>query len=561
MANPTAPSQPVPEPVFAAVVAIAADAIVTVDDTYRIVLFNEGAEQIFGWTADEAIGQPLDLLLPPGVRARHQQHLAEFADGPVPARRMGSRGEIAGRRRSGEIFPAEASISRIEVEAQRFFTVVLRDVSERRQAEREREALLAREQKARTVAELAERRWAFLAQASDVLDQSLDYEATLRTVARLAVSALADVCLVDLVGEDGRVTRVEAAANDPLVEQVATRLRGLRLAGERPFLTQRALATGAPDVLASITPQDIARYGHDDAHRAALRELAPASMLAVPLVARGRTLGAMALLSTRAGRSYGESDIALAEELARRAGQAVDNARLYGVAQRAILGREEVLGVVSHDLRNPLSAVAMCASTMLDPEPPTVAQMRDLADTIQGSVRWMQRIIQDLLDVTSLEAGRLSLHREAVPVRAIIQQAATLLESLAAERSLSLRVAVEGELPPVHADAQRVVQVLSNLVGNSCRFTNPGGTVAIRAARRNDAVELSVSDTGVGIPESDQHRVFDRFWHADRGGLKRGHGLGLAIAKGIVEAHGGRIWLESTAGMGTTVSFTLPRAE
>lgn len=558
MANPAASSPPVPEPVYAAIVSIAADAIITIDDAQRIVLFNEGAEHIFGWTADDAIGRSVDLLLPLAMRERHQDHIRDFAEGAVSARRMGARREIAGRRRNGEIFPAEASISRVEVEGQRFFTVVLRDVTEEKWAQSEREALLAREQTARETAELAERRWAFLARASDVLDESLDYATTLRTVARLAVSALADVCIVDIVGDDGRVMRVEMAANDPLMEQVVARLRGLRLGGEHPFLTQRALATGAPDVMQDITPQDLARYCHESAHLGALRELAPVSMLAVPLVARGSTLGAIALLATRPGRSYGEADVALAEELASRAALALDNARLYGVAQRAIRGRDTVLGVVSHDLRNPLSTVAMCASTLLDPEPPTVAQTHDLAETMQAAVRWMQRIIQDLLDVTSLEAGRLSLRREAVPVRAILQQAATLLEPLAVERSLSLRLAVEGELPAVNADAQRVLQVLSNLVGNSCRFTDAGGTVTLRAERHGEDVEFSVTDTGIGIPEADQARVFDRFWNADRGPHQRGYGLGLAIAKGIVEAHGGRVWLRSAPGEGTVVSFTLP---
>lgn len=558
MTNPAAPAPAVPEPVYAAIVAIAADAIITIDDGQRIVLFNEGAEQIFGWRADEAIGQPLEVLLPLAAQERHQDHIRAFAQGAISARRMGARNEITGRRRSGEIFPAEASISRVDVDGQRFFTVVLRDVTDRKRADQEREALLEREQQARSAAEMGERRSAFLAQASDVLDQSLDYQTTLRTMARLAVSSLADICIVDVVGEDGRVSRLEVAATDPVVERTAARLRGLRLGGERPFLTQRSLATGAPELLVDITPAQLAAYGHDETHLAVLQELAPVSMLAVPLVARGRTLGAIALLLTQPDRRFDEADVALAEELARRAGQAVDNARLYGLAQRAIQGRDQVLSVVSHDLRNPLSAVAMCASTLLDDEPPTRDQARELAETIQSSVRWMQRIIQDLLDVSSIEAGRLSLHREDVPVRMIVQDAVTLLDPLASERSLSLRVSVESDLTTVYADAQRVVQVLSNLVGNSCQYTDAGGMVTLRAARHEEGVEFSVTDTGVGIPEADQPRVFDRFFHATPGGRRHGHGLGLAIARGIVEAHGGRIRLESAPGEGTTVAFTLP---
>lgn len=146
-------------------------------------------------------------------------------------------------------------------------------------------------------------------------------------------------------------------------------------------------------------------------------------------------------------------------------------------------------------------------------------------------------------------------------VPAIVDEAATLLEPLASERSLELATEVEDALPTVLADPQRVVQVLSNLVGNSARFTAPGGRITIRAERCGPEVQLSVQDTGVGIPAADQPHVFDRFWHSDRGTRRHGSGLGLAISRGIVEAHGGRMWLRSTLGQGTTFYLTLPVEE
>ncbi|HEX7942113.1 MAG TPA: PAS domain S-box protein, partial [Gemmatimonadaceae bacterium] len=502
---------------FAGIVSIAADAIVTIDEESSIVHFNEGAEQIFGWRAAEAIGQPLDILLPAGLGALHRRHVRAFGAGPVVARRMGMRDEIVGRRKSGEMFPAEASISKIDIDGRRLYTAVLRDVTERKRAEEERNALLARERAARTAAEAAERRAEFLVEASDILDRSLDYEATLRSVARLAVHTLADLCVIDIRTDDGRVRRLDIATADSSRERLADVLRHMPLDEDRPYLTRTALHTGKTDMVPDFRPERLADFAQDEEHLRTLRQLAPMSCMVIPLVTRDRTLGAIGFISTRPDRRYGEADVLLGEELARRAAQVMDNARLYAIAQRAIRARDDVLGVVSHDLRNPLSAISMCASTLLDPEAPATENVRYLADTIMRSADWMNRIIRDLVDVAAIEAGRLSLRRETTMVPAIVDEAATLLEPLASERSLELATEVEDALPTVLADPQRVVQVLSNLVGNSARFTAPGGRITIRAERCGPEVQLSVRDTGVGIPAADQPHVFDRFWHSDRG--------------------------------------------
>jgi signal transduction histidine kinase len=375
------------------------------------------------------------------------------------------------------------------------------------------------------------------------------------------VHTLADLCVIDITTDDGRVRRLDIAAADPARAPLADALRRVSLDADRPYLTRTALRTGKPEVVFDVPPERLADLAHDEEHLRALRQLAPLSCMVIPLVTRDRTLGAIGFISTSPERRYGEADVQLGEELARRAAQVMDNARLYAIAQRAIRARDDVLGVVSHDLRNPLSAISMCASTLLDPEAPSPENVRYLADTILRSADWMNRIIRDLVDVAAIEAGRLSLRRETTTVQAIVDEAVMLLEPLAQERSLALTAEVEAGLPPVNADPQRVVQVLSNLVGNSARFTPPGGRIVIRAERHGAGVQLSVEDTGAGIPAADQPHVFDRFWHADRGTRRHGSGLGLAIARGIVEAHGGRVWLRSTLGEGSTFYLTLPASD
>ncbi|CAA9311605.1 MAG: hypothetical protein AVDCRST_MAG11-1532, partial [uncultured Gemmatimonadaceae bacterium] len=232
----------------------------------------------------------------------------------------------------------------------------------------------------------------------------------------------------------------------------------------------------------------------------------------------------------------------------------------FEAAQRATHSRDEVLGVVSHDLRNPVSAVAMCARVLLDDPPESAAERRGLLEAISESAEWMQRMIQDLVDVASIEAGRLSVRRRAEPVTEIVRVATSMVELGAAERGIALTTDVAADCPPVHADAERVVQVLTNLLGNALKFTPEGGSVAVRAARRGGEVVLSVADTGPGIPAGDLPHIFDRYWHAQRTARTRGSGLGLAIVRGIVEAHDGRAWAESTVGRGSTFSFTLPAA-
>jgi PAS domain S-box-containing protein len=529
-----------------------------VDDAHRIVLFNQGAERIFGWRADEVMGRPLDVLIPEAFVEIHRQHLAGFAASEVRARRMGERGEVTGRRKSGETFPAEASISKLRVGDRLLFTAVMRDITARRDAEEELARLLAREQEARTAAQTAERRSSFLAEAGALLARSLDYGATLRQLVNLVVPALADFCLVDVLDEDDGIRRLHVQHADPARAALVERLREYPKDRTRPNLVHVALRTGKSELVREVTPEYLRRIAQDEAHLEALQALAPTSLMSVPLVVRGETLGAITFART-AGARYEPADVVLAEELARRAALAVDSARLYHAAQQAVQARDDVLSIVSHDLRNPLSAIAMCANTLLEGnagELPATAS--ELAQTIRQSSDWMNRLIQDLLDVSSIEAGRLALERRVVdPIRLAVE-ATVMLEPLAQERAVALREELPDELPRVDADPERVIQVLSNLVGNALKFTPTGGEVVVRAAAENGAVRFTVADSGIGIPADHLPHIFDRFWQARKGAARAGAGLGLAISKGIVEAHGGRLDVESTEGAGTTFSFTLP---
>ena len=526
---------------FAAILEIAADAIITVDEAQLIMHFNSGAEQIFGYSPDEIIGQPLEVLLPERFRASHPALVRGFGEGQETARRMGHRREIYGLRKSGEEFPAEASISKLRLPTGRtVYSAVLRDVTDRKRAEQDQR---------------------FLAEASAVLASSLDYEATLAAVPRLAIPRFGSWCALALVAPDDTIGRIVAPHADPaLADTLDEMMQRYPLHWDSPWLAVDVLRTGTAVMVPTVTDDWLEAHCEDAEHMRLLKRVGASSLVSIPLIARDQVLGALTIGRVEGSPPFDDADLGLASDVAARAALAIDNARLYQTAQRATQARDVVLGIVSHDLRNPLSAIAMCASALRESPPEAATDRGSLADTIYDSAEWMQRLIQDLLDVAAIEARQLSIERHREPVESIIQRVRATFERPAAQRGVRLEVEVAPATPEVHGDAERILQVLANLVSNAVKFTEAGGTVTVLAEASGGEVLFSVRDTGAGVPADDLSHLFDLYWHARRNARSRGSGYGLAIARGIVEAHGGRIWVESVVGKGSTFRFTIPAA-
>jgi len=261
-------------------------------------------------------------------------------------------------------------------------------------------------------------------------------------------------------------------------------------------------------------------------------------------------------------RRYEREDLRFAEDLARRIALALDNVRLYREAEAAARLRDEVVAIVSHDLRNPLGVVTFSSDVLLRSWaecPERAGERRQLEGIAQAAER-MRRLILDLLDVARVDAGSLPVEPAPCPAGPLAAHALELDAALAEERGVTVRSLVPDDAPLVLADRERILQVLSNLLGNAVRFTPPGGAITLRADACEREVRFALEDTGPGIPPDDLPHVFDRFWRGQRSS-RSGAGLGLAIARGIVEAHGGRIWAESVPGEGSTFYFTLPRAD
>jgi PAS domain S-box-containing protein len=523
---------------FSGILEIAADAIISVDDRQRIVHFNLGAERIFGWTAAEAVGNDLEMLLPLRFRSGHARFVQGFGGSGDHARQMGERRAIAGLRRNGHEFPADASISKLTLASgERLYTVLLRDVTDRQQRE--------------TAQQL-------LAHAVAVLGETLDVAATEKSIVQLPLGWLCDGAVLDVFSGGPLLRRVTARPDNPALAEALAHLGERAIDMDSPSRVVDVIRRGAADHVAEVTDEWLEAHSGTSEELARSRALGMGSALLLPLVAREHVLGVLSIFRTKPSRPFSEGDQAIAKELALRAAFALDNARLYETAQQATIARDHALGVVSHDLRNPISAIGMCARALLAATPTDDAVRRGLVTTIVDSTELTQRMIRDLLDVASIELGRLSIERRAVIIAPVLEQAVELFRRDAAERGITLRLAPIGELPATTGDEDRIVQVLANLLGNALRFTDRGGEVSVGAKRIGAVVEITVRDTGAGIPPGELPRIFDRYWTVRRNAPKGGTGLGLAIARGIVEAHGGRLWAESKVGKGSTFRFTVP---
>lgn len=416
-------------------------------------------------------------------------------------------------------------------------------VRRRHEAEREtNEAKCARE-----AAESEERRAAFLSAAGQELAKSLDYEQTIDTLARLIVPNLAEMCVVDVSEGEGVLRRAAVAHRNREDEAIFTSAVGT-FRQEIPDALERIMQSGEPALVGASSGLYSYITGQADGNNR--------TMVFLPLVSRGQTIGVAAAISTEAN-PFTTADLPLFGEVTRRASLSIDNARLYLDSQQAVRAREEVLAIVSHDLRNPLSAVILGAS-LLEMSETLSDEDREQLETIGTSGKRMSRLIADLLDVTRLEGGkRLPIQPETVQAAELLREAEELFRAQATVASVSNDYHADENLPPVYADRHRVMQVLSNLIGNSLKFTPPGGRIEVSATLQDGEVLFRITDTGPGIPRENLSDIFSPYWQAKRT-ERLGAGLGLPIAKGIVEAHGGRIWAESEPDRGTQFYFTLP---
>ena len=423
----------------------------------------------------------------------------------------------------------------------------------------ERMELLAAERQARAEAEAAGQRLALLARAAEALAESLDAEDTLQAIARAVVPAVADWCRIDLIDEAGVLQRRLAHHSDPVrAEEALAMARTMRARAETVGSMAWCIRTGQThhgrfDAPPASDDPVLAKYTSTFGMR---------SHFILPLVARGRTIGAMGVIQAESGRELSPTDRALIQELAHRAAQALDNARLYAEAasarqqaEAANRAKDEFLAMLGHELRNPLAPIVTALELMGRRDASAHVEERRI---VGRQVAHLSRLIDDLLDVSRIAQGKVEIQRMAVDMRQVVAAALEQTQPLYATRTQPVYVHLGPEQMQVRGDAVRLTQVLCNLLINAAKFTPPEGRVTLRLACDGAWVEASVADQGRGIAPDLLPRVFDLFVQGQQS-LDRqsgGLGLGLAIVRTLVELHGGSVHAQS-AGEGQGSSFTV----
>jgi PAS domain S-box-containing protein len=518
--------------------------VVATDFEGNITYWNQAAQSMFGWTSDEVRGRKLlEFLPPPGSESAAREIFMLLQQGQE------WRGEFEMLHRDGRVVPILSAVSPVIDETGRVVGMIgtSTDLTERKKAE-EGQRLLA--------------------QAGEVLTSSLDYTVTMESVAQLAVPTLADWCAVDILSEEGTLQRLAVAHKDP--EKAKW---GFELSRRYPpdmdseVGVPNVLRTGLPEITTEITDEILVQNIDDPELLQIIRELGLRSAIVVPLMARGRTLGALTFIYSESGRQYGTDDLELAQELARRAGLAVDNARLYQQAQRAresaeIANRtkDEFLATLSHELRTPLTAmmgwVDLMSNSQLSPE-----DHQRALEVIMRSTRTQAQLIEDLLDVSRIITGKLRVNVHPVELRPIVEAAVDTARPAASAKKIDLFVSVQAIPIRVAGDEGRLQQVVWNLLSNAVKFTPVGGRIEISLREVQGQAQIQVRDNGKGISGEFLPYVFERFRQADSSSTRRygGLGLGLAIVRHLVEMHGGSTLVESDGeNQGAVFSVILP---
>ncbi len=517
----------------------------------RLEMMNPAFARMHGYTVEELTGAPLTQVFAPSAQADlpgHLQLVHQLGHHVFEAEHL---------RKDGTVFPVLVDATAVKDETGR---VLYRAVHVRDLTEQKRQEARVRSTEARVI-----RRQKFLADVGQALSESLDLEIVFKKLAELAVPYMADWCVVDLLVEKDELRRIAVAHADPAKEGLTAEFqrRYKRISGSGAGVL-RSIKTGSALLVSSLTEAQVRGSFEPESVDLALL-LGMRSYMIVPLQARGRIFGAMSFVA--AHRNFDESDLAFSQEVASRMAVAVDNARLYQEAQKSVRARQDTIAIVSHDLKNPLNAIRLNSQVLrrlmqkLEGIPPELRQKAErlVASTERAALQGA-RLISDLLDFGKMESGTFTVSKSPVDVHGLLQESVETLRPLAAARNITLEDASEAGRFTLCCDHDRVIQVLSNLVGNAIKFTPERGRILVRADSYKGGARFSVSDTGRGIPRAVLPHIFERYWQPEES-RRQGAGLGLSIAKGIVEAHGGSIWAESPHGAGTTFFFTLPDGE
>jgi PAS domain S-box-containing protein len=529
---------------LAAIVESSDDAIVAKDLNSVITSWNRAAERMFGYTAEEAIGQSIRIIIPDDLQHEEDMILDRIRRG-----RRVDHFETIRRRKDGFSLPISVTISPIRDEAGTIIgaSKVARDISERKAAE--------------AFAQRVQREAEFVARMAEVLSGSLDYEARLKGLVEITVPVMADWAALDTVEPDGGIRRLAVAHADPGRSELGTEIRRRSEDPITPCNARQVIRTGKGVLLPEVTDAVIVAAANGDEQRAELmRALGLTSCVCVPLTTSQGPVAALTLATAESARQYTTEDLQFAEDIASRAALMVDNARAYEALRKASGLKDEFLATLSHELRTPLNAILgyarMLRAGMVAPD-----NLLRTFETIERNTTSLTRMVEDILDVSRVVSGKMRLNMQPVELPLVLHDAVATVMPAAEAKHIRLETTVDPQVGAVSGDPDRLRQVVWNLLSNAVKFTPKHGRIQVRLERVNSSVEIVVSDTGIGIRPSFLPHIFERFRQADSGATREhaGLGLGLAIVRNLVELHGGTVYATSGGeGHGATFRVRLP---
>jgi PAS domain S-box-containing protein len=412
-----------------------------------------------------------------------------------------------------------------------------------------------------TIYKQAESRMRFLAMASKTLATSLDYESTLEHLTRLAIPYLGDACIIDLAVEQQAFPRAVVAHTDPEQEALLREMRATyppAWTGTHPVA--QVQRSGQPLMSADIPRATIEMHQHNGHHRSLIQQLTPRSFLMLPFVMRGKSIGVVSLYATRAARRYTHDDLALAEELIRRAALALENAELYQEAQEAIREREAFLLIASHEVKNPLTTLlgrSQMLRRRLERRDDNARELSDLK-VINDSGQRINQLLSDLLDASRVISGQLSVELIPIDPGALVRRVVSEIQPSAPDHRIS--ISERATMLAIAGDARRLEQVFHNLISNAIKYSPAGGDINVEIGVQDGRARITVSDHGLGIPAAALPNLFKRFYRVSHASTQQiaGSGIGLYVVKEIVAGHGGTVDVSSTEGAGSTFTVNLP---
>lgn len=485
------------------------DAIVLVDSKSNIIFLNQQVLNWFGYTTNELIGQPIEILIPERYRETHVKHRNDYMIHPE-SRGMGRNLDLWARRKDGSEFPVDIAISPLPTGNEPIVSAVIRDITEMKRVERQQK---------------------FLLEMNRILTQTVDYQERLQIIVNIMVPKFADWSSISMI-EDDQLKLKAVSCNDP-----AETNKTLVLPTSR-----------AAELLIDYAEHEV-----------------PASKKAIiPFQIQGKKIGSISLVMSDSGRNFSKADLMFAEIVVNRSTLFIENARLYKEAKEAIKMREDVVAIVSHDLKNPLGSISLSTQVLEKKKPEGISDeawnnLKTKIDIIKNATEKATSLIKNILDLSKIESGTLIIEKKNTDITSLTSSIVDMLKPMADEKNIKIETWFQIDDPIISCDPEKISQALLNLIGNAMKFTSNGGIIKINVATEQSNLRFSIQDSGHGIAKEDLPHLFDRYWQA-RVTHKLGTGLGLSIVKGIVDVHGGKIWVESELGHGSTFHFTLPLA-